>query len=59
MRKVTREAMENLFNARWNVPTAAKHCGLTVKELKICFHNYVETHQPTYVDEIGAQLFLF
>ena len=59
MRKATREAMENLFNARWNVPTAAKHCGLTVKELKICFHNYVETHQPTYVHEFGTQLHLF
>ena len=36
-----------------------KHCGLTVKELKICFHNYVETHQPTYVHEFGTQLHLF
>ena len=40
MRPNTREAMENLFHAKWNVPQAAKHCGLTVKELKICFHNY-------------------
>ena len=59
MRKATREAMENLFHAKWNVPVAAKHCGLTTKELKICFHNYVETHKPTYVNEISTQLFLF
>ena len=59
MRPNTREAMENLFHARWNVPRAAKHCGLTVKELKICFHNYVETHPPSYVRESHDQLHLF
>ena len=59
MRKETREAMEKLFIARWNVPKAAKHCGLTVKELKICFHNYVETHDITYIKENNTQLNLF
>jgi len=59
MRKTTREAMEKLFTAKWNVPKAAKHCGLTVKELKICFHNYVETHSVTYIEENNTQLHLF
>jgi hypothetical protein len=59
MRVETREAMENLFHAKWNVPTAAKHCGLTTKELKICFHNYVETHDPSYIPENNTQLPLF
>jgi hypothetical protein len=59
MRKSTRESMENLFNAKWNVPKAAKHCGLTTKELKICFHNYVETHNVTYIEENSTQLHLF
>ena len=59
MRKETREAMEKLFIARWNVPKAAKHCGLTVKELKICFHNYVETHGATYIEQNSPQLHLF
>ena len=51
--------MEKLFTAKWNVPKAAKHCGLTVKELKICFHNYVETHSVTYIEETNTQLHLF
>ena len=59
MRKETRESMEKLFTARWNVPKAAKHCGLTVKELKICFHNYVETHDVTYIEKNSTQLHLF
>ena len=59
MRKATREAMENLFTAKWNVPKAAKHCDLTTKELKICFHNYVETHGVTYIEQNSTQLHLF
>ena len=35
MRPETREAMEMLFAAKWNVPKAAKHCNLTMKEMKI------------------------
>ena len=37
MRIETREAMEMLFCAKWNVPTAAKHCNLTRKEMMITF----------------------
>lgn len=59
MRPETRKSMEMLFRARWNVPKAAKNCNLTVKELKICFHNYVETHPTDYVQEDTTQLFLF
>jgi len=35
MRIETREAMEMLFSAKWNLPQAAKHCRLTHKEMKI------------------------
>ena len=35
MRPETRTAMEMLFSAKWNLPTAAKHCRLTQKEMKI------------------------
>ena len=38
MRIETREAMEMLFCAKWNVPTAAKHCNLTRKEMMITFN---------------------
>ena len=48
MRQKTRESMENLFCARWNLPTAAKHCDLTEKETKLTFAVWCETHPPTY-----------
>ena len=35
MRPETRESMEMLFKAKWNLPKAAKHCNLTNKEMKI------------------------
>ena len=48
MRVETREAMEMLFCAKWNLPKAAKHCRLTKKEMKITFNEYCNFHQPTY-----------
>ena len=49
MRPETREAMEMLFCARWNVPQAAKHCNLSVKEMKITFNEYCNLHPITYL----------
>ena len=48
MRPETREAMEMLFSAKWNLPKAAKHCNLTHKEMKITFNEYCNFHTPTY-----------
>ena len=48
MRPETREAMEQLFAARWNVPKAADHCGLSWKEMKITFSEYARLNPPTY-----------
>ena len=48
MRVETREAMEMLFSAKWNLPQAAKHCRLTHKEMKITFNEYCNFHQSTY-----------
>jgi hypothetical protein len=48
MRPETKEAMEKLFSARWNVPKAARHCNLTDKEMKITFSEYAELHPSTY-----------
>jgi hypothetical protein len=59
MRKETRESMENLFTAKWNVPKAAKHCGLSVKEVKIVFSEYMIYHDVTYIEENNTQLHLF
>jgi hypothetical protein len=56
MRPETRESMEMLFHAKWNVPTAAKNCGLTNKEMKITFNEYCRLHPSTYVVESSDQL---
>ena len=48
MRPETREAMEMLWSAKWNLPKAAKHCGLSLKEMKITFNEYCNFHPPTF-----------
>ena len=50
MRPETREAMEMLFCAKWNVPQASKHCNLTRKEMMITFNEYCALHGPTYTN---------
>ena len=50
MRIETREAMEMLFSAKWNLPQAAKHCRLSRKEMMITFSEYCALHQPTYTN---------
>jgi hypothetical protein len=48
MRPETRQSMEMLFAAKWNLPKAAKHANLTNKEMKITFNEYCAFHPPTY-----------
>ena len=43
-----REANENLFRARWNLPQAAKHCGMSQKEMKLTFWEYLKYNKPDY-----------
>ena len=50
MRIETREALEMLFSAKWNLPKAAKHCNLTRKEMMITFNEYCAFHGPTYTN---------
>ena len=54
MRSETRESMEMLFKAKWNLPKAAKHCNLTNKEMKITFNEYCNFHDITYIPENSA-----
>ena len=44
MRPETRQSMEMLFAAKWNLPKAAKNAGLTNKEMKITFNEYCAFH---------------
>ena len=50
MRIETREAMEMLFSAKWNLPKAAKHCRLSRKEMMITFSEYCALHPITYTN---------
>ena len=54
MRVETREAMEMLFSAKWNLPKAAKHCNLTHKEMKITFSEYCALHDADYKPPAAA-----
>ena len=48
MRPETRQSMEMLFVAKWNVPKAARNAGLTDKEMKITFNEYCSLHPVTW-----------
>ena len=43
-----REANEALFRAKMTIPAAAKHCGMTEKEMKLTFHEYLKYHPKDY-----------
>jgi len=43
-----REANEALFNCTMTLPAAAKHCGMTKKEMKLTFFEYLKYHPATY-----------
>lgn len=55
MRPETREAMEQLWSAKWNLPKAAKHANLTTKEMKITFNEYCHFHPPTWDLELEEE----
>jgi len=43
-----REANEGLFRARMNLPIAAQHCGMTNKEMKMTFLEFLKYNPPDY-----------
>jgi|TARA_B100001996_G_scaffold324196_1_gene269631 hypothetical protein len=44
------EANEALFHNKMNLPAAAKHCGMTHKEMKLTFWEYLKYNPITYED---------
>ena len=42
------EANEALFRAKMTVPAAAKHCGMTKKEMKLTFLEFLKYNPPDY-----------
>jgi hypothetical protein len=43
-----KEANRALFNCTMTLPAAAKHCGMTQKEMKLTFFEYLKYHPATY-----------
>jgi len=43
-----REANEALFHATMNLPDAASHCGMTEREMKHIFYEYLKYNAPDY-----------
>jgi hypothetical protein len=39
-----KEANEGLFYSKMNLPQAAKHCGMSNKEMKLTFFEYIKYH---------------
>ena len=42
------EANLALFRAKMTLPAAAKHCGMTHKEMKMTFWEFLKYNQPDY-----------
>jgi hypothetical protein len=42
------EANWALFRATMNLPQAAGHCGMTKREMKMTFREFLKTHPPDY-----------
>lgn len=43
-----KEANEALFRAKMTLPAAAKHCGMSQKEMKLTFYEYLKYNKPDY-----------
>ena len=43
-----KEAHEALFHATMNLPAAAAHCGMTHKEMKLTFWEYLKYHDKDF-----------
>ena len=52
MKKTTpesvQEANDGLFRATMNLPAAAAHCGMTQREMKHIFREYIKYNAPDY-----------
>ena len=42
------EANDALFRAKMTLPAAAKHCGMTQKEMKMTFWEFLKYHPVDY-----------
>jgi hypothetical protein len=43
-----KEANEGLFYSKMNLPQAAKHCGMSEKEMRLTFFEYLKYNPMTF-----------
>jgi hypothetical protein len=43
-----KESNEGLFYSKMNLPQAAKHCGMSQKEMKLTFFEFLKYNPVTY-----------
>lgn len=53
------EANEAAFGGKMNMISAAAHCGLTLREFKLTFREFLKYNPPTYTRETSEQLSIF
>ena len=52
-----KEAHEGLFHATMNLPAAAAHCGMSQKEMKMTFWEFLKYHPKDYeISEDSSQV---
>ena len=44
-----KESNEALFNCKMTLPAAAKNCGMSGKEMRLTFFEYLKYHPATYL----------
>ena len=42
------EALRGLYHATMNLPAAANHCGMTQREIKMAFREFIKYHEMCY-----------
>lgn len=47
---LVKEANYALYRATMNLPHAAYHCGMTKREMKMTFREFLKHHPPDYQD---------
>jgi hypothetical protein len=55
--RLVNEANEALFRATMNLPAAANHCGMTQKEMKMTFREFLKYHPIEYRSENQLNFF--
>jgi len=46
--ELVQESNLALFHARWNLPQAAAHCGMTKREMKMTFREFLKYQNKFY-----------